>query len=428
MKRKRVALVLVLALVLTMVPVTAMADGSDVAAIGSVGYESLAAAVAAADDGDTVVVTANHAVSVTTSTYLGKSDEVEIYSCIDVEKKITIDWNGKKVTANTGSDNIVLINVQNGGDLTLMDSVGGGSVSVTSDVETYSLLCCLDESSKMTVEGGEYRLNKGMKGQGLVYAGANETTVIRGGTFCVDNGGTLQNGSPWIFNVRGQNERHILVSGGSFNADVLHQYYPFEVQTPNTRALQKNGDWYTMIDAVAYTTENEWSSRWYRNEVGYPTLAEAVAAAEDVKTKNDETSDPEEVTMVALCSVADTLVIDDFDLTIHTNGNTILWTGSDDKPIITVADDVALTMDAFEPVRSGYEFLGWYTDAACENAFDFSNGVVPAGTSLYALWEEIPENGAAIPETGDGMGLFVFAGLALISLLGTVALKRKEQF
>ena len=33
-----------------------------------------------------------------------------------------------------------------------------------------------------------------------------------------------------------------------------------------------------------------------------------------------------------------------------------------------------------------------------------------------------------IPETGDGMGLFVFAGLALISMLGMVAMKKREEY
>ena len=33
-----------------------------------------------------------------------------------------------------------------------------------------------------------------------------------------------------------------------------------------------------------------------------------------------------------------------------------------------------------------------------------------------------------IPETGDGMGIFVFAGLALISMLGMVAMKKREEF
>jgi len=422
--KKILALTLAAAMVLALVPMTAMAEGDAAKIEGKGSYPTLAAAVAAADDGDTVVVTANHAVNVTKSTYLGESDEVEIYSCIDVEKKITIDWNGKKVTANTGSDNIVLINVQKGGDLTLMDSVGGGSVSVTSDVDLFALLCCFDAQSRLTVEGGNYRLSRGGKGRGLIYSGADETITIEGGSFRLDNLGTKSNDSPWLLNASGQNTKNIFVNGGSFyKADILHQWYPFEVSTPNTRALQKNGDWYTMVDAAAYTTENEWSSAWYRNEVGYPTLAEAVAAAEDVKTEKGKTSDPEEVTMVALCSVSDTILIDDFDLTIHTNGNTILWTGSGDKPIFTVADGVVLKIDAFEPVRNGYRFLGWYTDAEHEIPFEFPDGVVPEGTSIYAAWERLP-----VPETGDGMGLFVFAGLALISLLGMAALKRKEQF
>lgn len=49
------------------------------------------------------------------------------------------------------------------------------------------------------------------------------------------------------------------------------------------------------------------------------------------------------------------------------------------------------------------------------------------GAVLPGSATPIPEE-APIPETGDGMGLFVFAGLALLSVAGMVVMKKREQF
>lgn len=42
----------------------------------------------------------------------------------------------------------------------------------------------------------------------------------------------------------------------------------------------------------------------------------------------------------------------------------------------------------YAPSRQGYYFVGWYTDPACENAYDVSAPVVEEFT-LYAQWEEV---------------------------------------
>jgi uncharacterized repeat protein (TIGR02543 family) len=52
------------------------------------------------------------------------------------------------------------------------------------------------------------------------------------------------------------------------------------------------------------------------------------------------------------------------------------------------------------PTASGYEFKGWYTDAACTNQWDFNN-VVTGDMTLYAGWQEIAVN---IPGDVNGDG------------------------
>ena len=41
-----------------------------------------------------------------------------------------------------------------------------------------------------------------------------------------------------------------------------------------------------------------------------------------------------------------------------------------------------------DPVREGYEFKGWYKEAACTNAWNFDTDKVSADTTLYAKWED----------------------------------------
>ena len=47
-----------------------------------------------------------------------------------------------------------------------------------------------------------------------------------------------------------------------------------------------------------------------------------------------------------------------------------------------------------DPVKDGYQFGGWYTDAACstDKKFDFDNTTVSADTTLYAKWTNITDS------------------------------------
>ena len=44
-----------------------------------------------------------------------------------------------------------------------------------------------------------------------------------------------------------------------------------------------------------------------------------------------------------------------------------------------------------DPVKSGFDFTGWYTDQKCGNAYDF-DVAVKSDLTLYAGWEETPEH------------------------------------
>ena len=138
----------------------------------------------------------------------------------------------------------------------------------------------------ITIENGNYIADDVF--DALVYTSCDKGAVVNGGYFYLTNVGlgSRGNGSPWIFNARGQQIRSVVVKGGTFNANVNAQYWVFEVEIDKTLALKDNGDGtWTVVEAAAYVNKQHWASAWYTRETGYATFEEAIAACEDVKTK-----------------------------------------------------------------------------------------------------------------------------------------------
>ena len=258
-----------------------------VAAIGEVQYESLQAAIDAAQDGDEIDLIKGIYV-----TEVNNDNTTEILVSGGVSYRALYTVSGKSVTIDL-NDNILystavaadfmynVFAVANGGHLTIKtDGLNGhGQVRNEAASSVYSLLFCYDGT--LTIESGNYYLKNGESGCGMIYSQQDETVTVNGGKFILENVGTLSNGSPWIFNAKGQNTQNIIVNGGTFNDDILHQYYPFEVMAQKEKALKYDAveELWTMEDAVAYVDEQHKSGNWYTNEVGFVTLEEAFAAA-----------------------------------------------------------------------------------------------------------------------------------------------------
>jgi uncharacterized repeat protein (TIGR02543 family) len=78
-----------------------------------------------------------------------------------------------------------------------------------------------------------------------------------------------------------------------------------------------------------------------------------------------------------------TVVSRTFDLTYHLNGGTA-QNIADNNPVPYVEESVCGDV---VPTRAGYQFQGWFTDAACTTAF--TTGVMPTrNLDLYAKWKE----------------------------------------
>ena len=248
-------------------------------------------------------------------------------SFVHVEgKAITVDLNGKTIAADVDADDVSnfvigVFSTDNGGELTLVDNSAERTGTVELDAaegKVYSLLCNYEDGCKITINGGTYKANKVR--DCLVYSGGKTDAIVtvNGGNFTLGNVGAGENGKPWIFNVLGAGDHHVLVNGGTFNADINRQHWSNEVYVAKECYTVANTDGtYTVKEgAVAYVNEGMLTGPYFvRKNVGYATLGEAFAAADD-----DET-----VTLLKDITLDETLVVaaDKDSITLDLAGKTI---------------------------------------------------------------------------------------------------------
>ena len=142
MKRKILTLLLALALVLTMLPMTALAAEGNVAEVNGQGYSTLQAAINAVQTAGTVKLLENVTESVT----------------IPAGATITLDLNGKTlVNSAVAQDNTVpdgerKHTITNNGTLTIEDSVGGGVV----DNVSHGRAAIYNNDTIAEIKGGKF--------------------------------------------------------------------------------------------------------------------------------------------------------------------------------------------------------------------------------------------------------------------------------
>lgn len=73
------------------------------------------------------------------------------------------------------------------------------------------------------------------------------------------------------------------------------------------------------------------------------------------------------------------------------------------------------------PTARGWTFGGWYTEAACTNAFDFSTAITD-NITLYTKWTQNVSGTQSSPQTSDNSLLGLWLGMALISVGGIIRL------
>ena len=331
-----------------------------VAEVNGVAYDSLQAAIQAAQTGETVTLLKD--------LELGNDDFVEVGSykvTFSVEgKDITLDMNGKSITVvYTGPKYLIaVIRVADGAGLTV---TGNGKIDVAvQDKNVAYTFWKAGTTGHLTILDGYYHMNDAE--DSMIYTNGNGIVTIYGGTFIIDAVGTAANGFPCIFNAQGQNEKHVVVKGGSFNADINHQYYCFEVEVPENLALKEENGLWTVVPAKAYAIEEVGK---YTHKVGYATFEEALAA-------------PNAITVVLLENTTYSGVVADvaLDLNGFTFTGTVLNT-------VMVNGGLWITADGFKMIGVNAEYYS--SSDAVVNVTATELTIVSGTVTLAQSWRTL---------------------------------------
>ena len=297
------------------------------AAIGEVKYETLQAAINAAEAGATVKLLAG----------------VELDKYLKVANKITLDLDGNAITYN-GSEGYGAIYVAPTGDLTI---VGDGSVTAAYDN-------AIGVYGNVTIENGTF--NGGEIDEyfcaGVYAYYYNETTY---GTVVV-NGGTFNR----IYNCG-----VMTINGGT--AEYVDNTHKLTVSDGDIKALVVGvADYAPVLGTITEVSGGNIAEITAAAQIGkalYATLAEAVAAAQD----ND--------TVVVLADVElDTYLKVANKITLDLNGKAITYNGSEGYGAIYVAPAGDLTVTGDGSVTATYDdAIATYGKVTIENGI-FNGG------------------------------------------------------
>ena len=201
MKRKFLSILLTLAMALTLLPVSAMAEGETaVAKVGDVEYATLQEAINAATAGQTVKLVANTAEDIT----------------IPTDKNIALDLGNSTLTNKSGDT----ITVEKGGKLSISDSVGTGVVDNTSHGKG-----AIVNSGEVTLNGGTFK-RSAEKGTYSPYVNGGNSwyTIANYGTMEINTGVTVENAGGYSSMIRNGGDVtadcNLTIEGGNFAGGV----------------------------------------------------------------------------------------------------------------------------------------------------------------------------------------------------------------
>lgn len=162
--------------------------GTYVAKIGEAGYETLAEAIAAATNGQTVMLLTRVAENVV----------------IDADKNFTLDLNGFTLNGGTGNKNAAILN---NGTLVITDSSAAKTGTIKRDDNGDRGYYVILNLGTMTIEQANVVNNSGHDGSSLIRNGGNDTKVstltINGGEFTQNDFIAIKNDSTAVLNING---------------------------------------------------------------------------------------------------------------------------------------------------------------------------------------------------------------------------------
>ena len=249
-------------------------------------FATIQDAIDAAQENDKIVVLKD--VDLSTNECVLLDNSYNTYFKVE-GKTVTVDLNDMTISGEYASSPMLVgvFSTDNNGHLTLEDSsdekTGAVNVTTAEGYTVYSLIANYEPGCSITINDGTYTLDKAHDSH--IYSGSTngetEGVTVNGGVFKLGNVGTGLNGKPWMFNVLGSNDGNVVVNGGTFDADINHQFWANEVYVPETKALQNNGDeerTWKVVESVAYVEETATSTNARARNVGYATIEDAIEA------------------------------------------------------------------------------------------------------------------------------------------------------
>lgn len=274
-----------------------------VAKVGSTKYETLAEAIAAAKDGDTITLLAN----------------VADFEGAEVTKNLTFDFGDYTITGKTGA---TVLHVKNA-KVTLNGKTGGIDGGAGGD----NIAVRANTGAEVIINGGVYTVGADANGLGnsTVYVTDNGKVTINGGTF---SSKAAYNGKYYVLNVQNSAKGTFVVKGGTFKDfdplsgdDNLGGNFAPEGYGANR---DENGN-FTIVAGVVAQVKNASG----KSVKAYATLEEALNAAQR-KAIVMLLADTEENVTIAK------------ELTLDLNGHTINGGTVNGKPAVTVTARVTI--------------------------------------------------------------------------------------
>lgn len=211
-----------------------LGETNAVAEVGGTYYKTLSAAVAAAQNGETVTLLKN----------------VELNSTLTLNKNMTLDLNGCEISNGSELKTNYLVNIASGAEVSIVGNKENSKIS-DSRSNAQGTITAVVVYGKLTVAGDNLTISRGANGIAIKVEDNPGTLIVNGGTITVDK--PTKTSSQAI-----QNWGNATINGGVFNGDVDSYAYIAANKNYVGNMTIKNGIFNGEVFAAQLQYDNQW--------------------------------------------------------------------------------------------------------------------------------------------------------------------------
>lgn len=211
-----------------------LGETNAVAKIDDTYYKTLADAVAAAQNGETVTLLKN----------------VELNSTLTLNKNMTLDLNGCEISNGSELKTNYLVNIASGAEVSIVGNKENSKIS-DSRSNAQGTITAVVVYGKLTVAGDNLTISRGANGIAIKVEDNPGTLIVNGGTITVDK--PTKTSSQAI-----QNWGNATINGGVFNGDVDSYAYIAANKNYVGNMTIKNGIFNGEVFAAQLQYDNQW--------------------------------------------------------------------------------------------------------------------------------------------------------------------------